>query len=64
MVDGTTFTGYGPELMSKIAEKAGFEYELSVLPEGKYGQIVDGKPNGLVGEVYEKVSFTVNFFCF
>ena len=54
--DGTTFSGYGAELVGKIAEKAGFEYELSLSPDLSYGSIVDNKPTGMIGQVFEKVS--------
>lgn len=51
---GTTFSGYGAELVGKIAEKAGFEYELSLSPDLSYGSIVDNKPTGMIGQVFEK----------
>lgn len=58
VTDGT-FSGYGVELVGKIAEKAGFEYELSLSPDGSYGTVVDNKVTGMLGQVAEKVSSVI-----
>lgn len=55
-LNGSTgsFTGYGPELLEQIAKRADFEYELALSPDLRYGSIVNGKINGMIGEVAEK----------
>ena len=42
--------------MDKIAEKVGFEYDLKLQPDGRYGvKNADGKYIGMVGEVNASV---------
>jgi len=39
--------------MNEIAKIVGFDYSLYFSPDGRYGS---GKDNGMIGEVYHKVS--------
>jgi len=48
------------DLIDKISEIVGFEYDLYYSPDLSYGRVdVRGIMNGMVGEVYNAVSHTV-----
>ena len=50
------YEGYCADLAFKIAEIVGFQYELSLVGDKKYGaKMTDGKWNGMVGELTDKV---------
>ena len=57
----SSFAGFAEELIKKIADKANFDYQLYLSPDGKYGvEIEGGKINGMLGEVADKVSSNYN----
>ncbi|XP_077977877.1 glutamate receptor ionotropic, kainate 2-like [Glandiceps talaboti] len=45
------YKGFCVDLLAEIANILGFEYELKLVPDGKYGALVDGKWNGMVGQL-------------
>ena len=51
------FEGFCEDLIRKIAEKADFDYQLYLSPDGMYGTVIDGHMNGMLGEVESKVSY-------
>ena len=55
------FEGFCVDLMNEIADIVGFEYRLYFSPDGKYGGVVDNRLNGMIGEVYNNVSYHANF---
>ena len=51
------YEGYCADLAELIANFCGFNYELRVVADGKYGEKQpDGTWNGMVGELTKKVS--------
>lgn len=53
--ENATFAGFTVDLVSLIAEKAGFQYELYNSPDSKYGMLTEnGTMNGMIGEVNQK----------
>ena len=47
------YIGYVPDIVAKIADIVGFEYELYFVPDGKYGSFENTtkKWNGMIGEL-------------
>ncbi|KAJ6223561.1 hypothetical protein RDWZM_002106 [Blomia tropicalis] len=59
MKDGK-MAGFAVDLMDKISNKANFDYELYVTPDGSYGTPINGNASGMVGEVmHKKADFAV-----
>ena len=53
------FEGFAVDLMEYIADNLGFEYELYLVPDGKFGsKLSTGEWNGMVGEVLSGVSYS------
>ena len=52
------FEGFCVDLLKAIAEMLTFQYELYLVPDGKYGaeNTTTGEWNGLVREIIDKVS--------
>ena len=51
------YQGFCVELLENIAAIVGFSYKITLVPDGKYGRIgEDGKWNGMVRELIERVS--------
>ena len=50
------YEGYIPDLMKKIAQKANLQYELQLVPDGKYGSDEGGSWNGMIGQVINSLS--------
>ena len=50
------FKGYCVDLLEKISKICGFNYTIKPVEDGLYGALVDGKWNGLVSELIDKVS--------
>ena len=51
------FEGYCADLAEKIATAVGFNFELRLVTDGKYGaKMSDGTWNGMVGELTKRVS--------
>jgi hypothetical protein len=55
------YKGYCVDLLEKISKIVGFNYTIKLVDDGLYGTIVDGKWNGLVKDLIDKV---VNFKAF
>ena len=53
------FEGFCIDLLQAIANMLGFQYELYLVPDGKYGaeNTTTGEWNGLVREIIDKVSY-------
>lgn len=49
-----TLTGFAVDLIELIAQKANFDYDLVLQPDGKYGVIQNGSVDGMIGEVHSK----------
>ncbi len=62
-VDNETFNendkyeGYCIDLLKKISKLANFTYEIKLVEDGFHGSLINGKWNGMIGELVEKVSF-------
>ncbi|XP_077981295.1 glutamate receptor 2-like [Glandiceps talaboti] len=49
---GQKYEGYIPELVSLLADKIGFHYELSLVPDAKYGsEHAEGNWTGMIGQL-------------
>jgi ABC-type amino acid transport substrate-binding protein len=49
---GNNFEGYIPDLLDKLATRLGFEYQLRVVADGKYGAKTGGGGwSGMIGEI-------------
>ena len=49
------FEGYCIDLLKNISEIVGFNYTIKLVEDGMYGTMVDGKWNGLVKDLLDKV---------
>ncbi len=49
----TDMEGFIPDLIYRLSQDMGFEYEIYLVPDGNYGSVVDqqGTWNGMIGEV-------------
>ena len=57
-VGNERFEGYCADLAKNVAEEVGFDYIIQIVKDGKYGKRMDdGKWNGMVGELTERVSY-------
>ena len=56
------FKGFSVDIVKKLAKKMEFEYKFVVLEKGGSGSKKDGKWNGLVGALINKVSYTTKKF--
>ena len=55
------FEGFCAELAQKVADIVGYDYELCLVKDGKYGQKKeDGTWNGVIGELTREVSDITN----
>ncbi len=50
------YSGMIVDFLDSLAEEAGFDYELHLVEDGKYGSEENGKWVGMVGEVIDGVS--------
>ena len=51
------YEGYVADLIARLAQTVGFEYEIRLVADGKYGsRTQDGTWNGMIGELTRKVS--------
>ncbi|XP_046377034.2 glutamate receptor 1-like [Haliotis rufescens] len=48
---GGGYKGFLVDLLNKISEQAGFKYNIQLAKDGNYGSLVDGRWNGMIGEV-------------
>ena len=49
------FEGYCIDLLEKIASICNFTYKIKLVEDGFHGTIVNGKFNGIIGELVDKV---------
>jgi len=55
--DGEEFEGFIPDLMKNLSQTLDFDYEISLVRDGKYGRrLADGTWNGMIGELLRGVS--------
>lgn len=54
------FEGFCIDLLKAIANNLGFQYELYLVPDGKFGaeNTTSGEWNGLVREIIDRVNFS------
>ncbi len=59
--NGTDFVGFIPDLIYRLSQDMGFEYEIHRVLDGKYGSMTSqGTWNGMIGEVVQgMVSFSL-----
>ena len=58
LIGNDQFEGFCVDLLSEIAEEVGFQYEIRLVPDGKYGapEAEDSsKWNGMVKELLDRV---------
>jgi len=55
LLGNSQFRGYCVDLMDKIATLCNFTYKLKLVEDGFHGAYVNGKWNGMVGELIDKV---------
>jgi len=54
--DEGEFVGFIPDLMRILSRRVGFNYEIRLVTDGKYGgRNVDGSWNGMIGELMNRV---------
>lgn len=56
LLGNARYYGYCADLAEEIAELLGFEYELRIVADNKYGMVEGGQWNGMVGELIDGVS--------
>jgi hypothetical protein len=49
------YKGFCIDLLEKISKMCGFNYTIKLVDDGFHGSLVDGKWNGLVSELIDKV---------
>ena len=49
------YKGYCIDLIEKIASICNFTYTIKLVDDGYHGSFVDGKWNGIIGELIEQV---------
>jgi hypothetical protein len=57
LVGNAQYRGFCMDLLDKLAEICGFNYTIKLVEDGNYGSFVDGKWNGIVNELIDKVRF-------
>ena len=54
--DEDKFVGFIPDLLDRLSERIGFDYEITLVRDGKFGAInPDGTWNGMIGELIRGV---------
>lgn len=51
------YKGYCVDLLEKISKICGFNYTIKPVADGVHGNLVNGKWNGIIKEIIDKVSF-------
>jgi hypothetical protein len=62
LITGSKYQGFCIDLLEKISKMCGFNYTIKLVDDGFHGSYVDGKWNGLVSELIDKVNTTRFFF--
>lgn len=57
--------GYAVDLIDEIAKMLNFKYEFYLVKDGKYGSLKDGRWDGLIKDLLDRVSSGIFFvdFC-
>lgn len=50
------YVGFCVDLIDRISKACNFNYTIKLVEDSKYGSIVDGKWNGIVSELMDKVN--------
>ena len=56
LIGNDRYEGFVVDLVAEISQLVGFTYQLQLVPDGKYGHVVAGEWNGMIGELVNKVS--------
>ena len=56
LVGNARYEGFCVEMLEEISRLVGFRYEIRLVPDGKYGAPENGKWNGMVKELMDRVS--------
>ena len=51
------FRGFCIDLIELVSKLAGFNYTIKLVEDDKFGSFTDGKWNGIVSELLDKVNF-------
>jgi len=59
------FEGYVADILQRLSTSIGFEYEIRLSSDGRYGEasLQDGQWNGILGEVLRNVSYRLFVAC-
>ena len=49
------YKGYCIDLIEKIANRCNFTYQIKLVEDGFHGSVVNGKWNGIIGELIDRV---------
>jgi hypothetical protein len=58
------YKGYCIELLDRIANICNFTYTIKMVDDGLHGAVVNGKWNGIVSELIDKVGSPFNIYYF
>lgn len=50
------YMGFCVELIDRISKECNFNYTIKLVEDGLHGSLVDGKWNGIVSELIDKVT--------
>ena len=56
LVGNKQYRGYCIDLIERVSKLAGFNYTIKLVEDDKFGSFSDGKWNGIVSELLDKVS--------
>ena len=57
------YYGYCIDLLNRIAKECNFTYDIKTVDDGYHGSLqMDGKWNGIVGELIDYVGLNVKFY--
>ncbi len=59
LVGNDKYKGYCVDLLEKISKICGFNYTIKLVEDGLHGAFVNGKWNGIVNELIEKVKIII-----
>ena len=61
----TTYEGYCIDILNALASELKFTYEIEPCSDGAYGAVVNGRWNGMIGDLKRKVSLcSISLFIF
>jgi hypothetical protein len=59
LVGNSQYKGYCIDLLERIAKICDFNYTIKLVEDGLHGTFVDGKWNGIISELIDKVALKV-----